>query len=133
MFDPRRGLRGVIPEPYRGGYAHSAALSQALATGIATELAKRLPETADPDVPRRLRQVSQGDGLPDKPSPLPNPVDHEMPLRRHRPRPQWPSPKPPSHADPCAVGLPAPQPGACIDPDVPCGAGTPDGYGPAAR
>jgi S-DNA-T family DNA segregation ATPase FtsK/SpoIIIE len=49
VFDPRRGLRGVVPEPYRGGYAHNAALSQALATGIATELAKRLPESADPD------------------------------------------------------------------------------------
>ncbi|MFE0509380.1 type VII secretion protein EccCa [Streptomyces sp. NPDC058964] len=49
VFDPRRGLRGVIPEPYRGGYAHNAALSQALATGIVTELAKRLPEAPDPD------------------------------------------------------------------------------------
>ncbi|MGW0766907.1 type VII secretion protein EccCa [Streptomyces sp. NPDC002676] len=49
VFDPRRGLRGVVPEPYRGGYAHNATLSQALATGIATELKKRLPETADPD------------------------------------------------------------------------------------
>ncbi|MET9252410.1 type VII secretion protein EccCa [Streptomyces sp. NPDC003717] len=49
IFDPRRGLRGVIPEPYRGGYAHNAKLAGALATGIAAELDKRLPETADPD------------------------------------------------------------------------------------
>ncbi|GHI04865.1 cell division protein FtsK [Streptomyces cellostaticus] len=49
VFDPRRGLRGVIPEPYRGGYAHNAKLSAALATGIAAELEKRLPESADPD------------------------------------------------------------------------------------
>ncbi|QKW06201.1 type VII secretion protein EccCb [Streptomyces sp. NA04227] len=49
VFDPRRGLRGVIPEPYRGGYAHNAKLAGALATGIAGELEKRLPETADPD------------------------------------------------------------------------------------
>ncbi|MEV5988081.1 type VII secretion protein EccCa [Streptomyces sp. NPDC052051] len=49
VFDPRRGLRGVVPEPYRGGYAHNARLANALATGIATELEKRLPETADPD------------------------------------------------------------------------------------
>ncbi|MET7362914.1 type VII secretion protein EccCa [Streptomyces sp. NPDC005562] len=49
VFDPRRGLRGVVPEPYRGGYAHNAKLAQALATGIAGELEKRLPETADPD------------------------------------------------------------------------------------
>ncbi|MFE6364152.1 type VII secretion protein EccCb [Streptomyces sp. NPDC057806] len=51
IFDPRRGLRGTIPEPYRGGYAHNAKLAAALSTGIATELEKRLPETADPDAP----------------------------------------------------------------------------------
>ncbi|WP_371648586.1 type VII secretion protein EccCa [Streptomyces mirabilis] len=49
VFDPRRGLRGAVPEPYRGGYAHNAKLAAALATGIATELEKRLPDTADPD------------------------------------------------------------------------------------
>lgn len=49
VFDPRRGLRGVVPEPYRGGYAHNAKLATALAGGIAGELEKRLPETADPD------------------------------------------------------------------------------------
>ncbi|MFE3264830.1 type VII secretion protein EccCa [Streptomyces sp. NPDC059215] len=49
VFDPRRGLRGAVPEPYRGGYAHNAKLAAALATGIATELDKRLPDTADPD------------------------------------------------------------------------------------
>ncbi|MFJ7961788.1 type VII secretion protein EccCa [Streptomyces sp. NPDC096324] len=49
IYDPRRGLRGAVPEPYRGGYAHNAKLAAALATGIATELEKRLPETADPD------------------------------------------------------------------------------------
>ncbi|MGA4897521.1 type VII secretion protein EccCa [Streptomyces griseoincarnatus] len=51
VFDPRRGLRGVVPEPYRGGYAHNATLATALSTGIAAELGKRLPETADPDAP----------------------------------------------------------------------------------
>jgi S-DNA-T family DNA segregation ATPase FtsK/SpoIIIE len=51
IFDPRRGLRGTIPEPYRGGYAHNAKLAAALSTGIATELEKRLPEMADPDAP----------------------------------------------------------------------------------
>ncbi|MEU1498754.1 type VII secretion protein EccCa [Streptomyces sp. NPDC005732] len=49
VFDPRRGLRGAVPEPYRGGYAHNAKLAAPLATGIATELEKRLPDTADPD------------------------------------------------------------------------------------
>ncbi len=51
IYDPRRGLRGTVPEPYRGGYAHNAKLAAALSTGIATELEKRLPETADPDTP----------------------------------------------------------------------------------
>ncbi|GGV02342.1 type VII secretion protein EccCa [Streptomyces spectabilis] len=51
VFDPRRGLRGHVPEPYRGGYAHNARLAAALATGIAGELDKRLPDTADPDTP----------------------------------------------------------------------------------
>ncbi|WP_328874433.1 type VII secretion protein EccCb [Streptomyces sp. NBC_00287] len=51
VYDPRRGLRGTVPEPYRGGYAHNAKLAAALSTGIATELEKRLPETADPDAP----------------------------------------------------------------------------------
>ncbi|MFK4222169.1 type VII secretion protein EccCa [Streptomyces sp. NPDC019890] len=50
VVDPRRGLRGVVPEPYRGGYAHNAKLASALSTGIATELEKRLPDdTADHD------------------------------------------------------------------------------------
>ncbi|MDT0613904.1 type VII secretion protein EccCb [Streptomyces lancefieldiae] len=49
VYDPRRGLRGAIPEPYRGGYAHNARLAAALSTGIAAELDRRLPESADPD------------------------------------------------------------------------------------
>ncbi|MFZ3560808.1 type VII secretion protein EccCa [Streptomyces sp. BH055] len=49
VFDPRRGLRPVVPEPYRGGYAHNTDTAARLATGIEGVLAKRLPETADPD------------------------------------------------------------------------------------
>ncbi|TQK44365.1 S-DNA-T family DNA segregation ATPase FtsK/SpoIIIE [Streptomyces sp. SLBN-118] len=50
VFDPRRGLRGVVPEPYRGGYAHNAKISAGLAAGIAKELDKRLPdESVDHD------------------------------------------------------------------------------------
>ncbi|MGW1538857.1 type VII secretion protein EccCa [Streptomyces sp. NPDC002309] len=44
VFDPRRGLRGAIPEEYRGGYAYNAKLSAGLAAGIASELDKRLPD-----------------------------------------------------------------------------------------
>ncbi|MGW0737012.1 type VII secretion protein EccCa [Streptomyces sp. NPDC002851] len=44
VFDPRRGLRGLVPEPYRGGYAYNIKLANALATGIATELDKRMPD-----------------------------------------------------------------------------------------
>ncbi|MER6997085.1 type VII secretion protein EccCb [Streptomyces sp. NPDC000410] len=53
VMDPRRGLRTVVPEPYRGGYAHNAKLAAALATGIATELEKRLSRDAalDTDLP----------------------------------------------------------------------------------
>ncbi|MEU0671803.1 type VII secretion protein EccCa [Streptomyces sp. NPDC006172] len=60
VFDPRRGLRGVVPEPYRGGYAHNAALAGALSTGIAAELHKRLPETADPDAPETGEPAFRG-------------------------------------------------------------------------
>ncbi|MGE7390418.1 type VII secretion protein EccCa [Streptomyces sp. NPDC004126] len=50
VYDPRRGLRGVVPEPYRGGYAHNAKIGAALSAGIAKELDKRLPEDGiDPD------------------------------------------------------------------------------------
>ncbi|MBG0855265.1 type VII secretion protein EccCa [Streptomyces spinoverrucosus] len=44
VFDPRRGLRGAIPEEYRGGYAYNAKLCAGLAAGIASELEKRLPD-----------------------------------------------------------------------------------------
>ncbi|MFF5706810.1 type VII secretion protein EccCa [Streptomyces sp. NPDC012794] len=50
VYDPRRGLRGVVPEPYRGGYAHNAKIAAALSAGIAKELDKRLPDDGiDPD------------------------------------------------------------------------------------
>lgn len=52
IMDPRRGLRDVVPEPYRGGYAHNGRLAAALATGIAAELDKRMPDDAtDPQLP----------------------------------------------------------------------------------
>ncbi|MFH8368740.1 type VII secretion protein EccCa [Streptomyces sp. NPDC018031] len=52
IMDPRRGLRDVVPEPYRGGYAYNGRLAEALATGIATELDKRMPDdAAGPDLP----------------------------------------------------------------------------------
>ncbi|WP_269858425.1 type VII secretion protein EccCa [Streptomyces sp. RPT161] len=44
VMDPRRGLREVVPEPYRGGYAHNTRVCGGLATGIAGELDKRIPE-----------------------------------------------------------------------------------------
>ncbi|MEU1001722.1 type VII secretion protein EccCa [Streptomyces tibetensis] len=60
VYDPRRGLRGVVPEPYRGGYAHNAKLAGALSAGIAAELEKRLPDTADPDAPMTDEQAFTG-------------------------------------------------------------------------
>ncbi|MEU9581335.1 type VII secretion protein EccCa [Streptomyces chilikensis] len=44
VFDPRRGLRGAVPEEYRGGYAYNSKLAAGLAAGIAAELEKRLPD-----------------------------------------------------------------------------------------
>ncbi|WP_432067167.1 type VII secretion protein EccCa [Streptomyces sp. C10-9-1] len=44
VMDPRRGLRGAVPEEYLGGYAYNAKLCGGLAAGIATELEKRLPD-----------------------------------------------------------------------------------------
>ncbi|MEU0137011.1 type VII secretion protein EccCa [Streptomyces sp. NPDC006296] len=44
VMDPRRSLRGTIPEEYRGGYAYNAKLCAGLSAGIATELERRLPD-----------------------------------------------------------------------------------------
>ncbi|MFE0376190.1 type VII secretion protein EccCa [Streptomyces inhibens] len=44
VMDPRRGLRGAIPEEFNGGYAYNAKLCAGLAAGIATVLDKRLPD-----------------------------------------------------------------------------------------
>ncbi|WP_431043426.1 type VII secretion protein EccCa [Streptomyces sp. P1-3] len=60
VMDPRRGLRDVVPEPYRGGYAHNAKLAGALATGIAAELDKRMPDEATD--PLLLEPGSWGSG-----------------------------------------------------------------------
>lgn len=43
VMDPRRGLRGVIPEEYRGGYAYNAKMCAGLSYGVAGQLEKRLP------------------------------------------------------------------------------------------
>jgi DNA segregation ATPase FtsK/SpoIIIE, S-DNA-T family len=48
VMDPRRGLRDAVPDAYLGGYASNAGVCGGLATGIASELEKRLPdETTD--------------------------------------------------------------------------------------
>ncbi|MGP8298271.1 type VII secretion protein EccCa [Streptomyces inhibens] len=44
VMDPRRSLRGAIPEEFNGGYAYNVKLCAGLAAGIATELDKRLPD-----------------------------------------------------------------------------------------
>nr|WP_308455439.1 type VII secretion protein EccCa [Streptomyces sp. SM14] len=45
VMDPRRGLRGAVPEAYRGGYAHNADLAGRLSAGIATKLKERMPDS----------------------------------------------------------------------------------------
>ena len=44
VMDPRRGLRGAVPEPYLGGYASNTKVCGGLAAGIAKELETRLPD-----------------------------------------------------------------------------------------
>ncbi|MGW7572497.1 type VII secretion protein EccCa [Streptomyces sp. NPDC054765] len=44
VMDPRRSLRGAVPEEFNGGYAYNAKLCAGLATGITTVLDKRLPD-----------------------------------------------------------------------------------------
>ncbi|MFJ6615551.1 type VII secretion protein EccCa [Streptomyces sp. NPDC091289] len=44
VMDPRRSLRGAIPEEFNGGYAYNSKLCAGLSAGIATELEKRLPD-----------------------------------------------------------------------------------------
>lgn len=44
VMDPRRSLRGVVPEEFNGGYAYNSKLCAGLSAGIATELEKRLPD-----------------------------------------------------------------------------------------
>ncbi|MFE6769828.1 type VII secretion protein EccCa [Streptomyces fimicarius] len=44
VMDPRRSLRGAVPEEFNGGYAYNSKLCAGLSVGIATELEKRLPD-----------------------------------------------------------------------------------------
>ncbi|MGD3112451.1 type VII secretion protein EccCa [Streptomyces sp. YGL11-2] len=44
VMDPRRSLRGAVPEEFNGGYAYNAKLCAGLAHGIADVLGKRLPD-----------------------------------------------------------------------------------------
>ncbi|WP_327218341.1 type VII secretion protein EccCa [Streptomyces cyaneofuscatus] len=44
VMDPRRSLRGVVPEEFNGGYAYNPKLCMGLSMGITTELEKRLPD-----------------------------------------------------------------------------------------
>lgn len=44
VMDPRRSLRGAIPEEFNGGYAYNAKMCAGLANGVAGVLEKRLPD-----------------------------------------------------------------------------------------
>ncbi|MCY0956907.1 type VII secretion protein EccCa [Streptomyces sp. H27-H5] len=48
IMDPRRALRGAIPEEFNGGYAYNAKMCAGLAAGIATELERRMPDDSAP-------------------------------------------------------------------------------------
>ncbi|GAA3193921.1 MULTISPECIES: type VII secretion protein EccCa [Streptomyces] len=60
VMDPRRSLRGAIPEEFNGGYAYNARLCAGLAHGIAGVLDKRLPD--DSTHPQNLEPGSWGGG-----------------------------------------------------------------------
>ncbi|OOC56332.1 MULTISPECIES: type VII secretion protein EccCa [Nocardiopsis] len=49
VMDPRRTLRGVVPDEYMGGYASSPRVCAGLAGGVAKEVEERLPEDGDVD------------------------------------------------------------------------------------
>ncbi|MFJ7189855.1 type VII secretion protein EccCa [Streptomyces bacillaris] len=44
VMDPRRSLRGAVPEEFNGGYAYNSKLCAGLSAAITTELEKRLPD-----------------------------------------------------------------------------------------
>ncbi|KOU94706.1 cell division protein FtsK [Streptomyces sp. XY593] len=48
IMDPRRSLRGVVPEEFNGGYAYNAKMCAGLAAGIASELERRMPDDSAP-------------------------------------------------------------------------------------
>ncbi len=48
VMDPRRSLRGVVPEEFNGGYAYNTKMCAGLAAGIANELERRLPDDSAP-------------------------------------------------------------------------------------
>ncbi|MGW2255874.1 type VII secretion protein EccCa [Kitasatospora sp. NPDC001660] len=48
VMDPRRSLRGVIPEEYNGGYAYNARMCAGLAAAVSNELEQRLPDENAP-------------------------------------------------------------------------------------
>ncbi|AJC54943.1 type VII secretion protein EccC [Streptomyces sp. 769] len=60
VMDPRRSLRGAIPEEFNGGYAYNAKLCAGLATGVAGVLEKRLPD--DTTRPEDLQPGDWGGG-----------------------------------------------------------------------
>jgi S-DNA-T family DNA segregation ATPase FtsK/SpoIIIE len=51
VMDPRRGLRGFLPDAYLGGYATSGRVGAGLATGVSSELEKRLPDDLNDAAP----------------------------------------------------------------------------------
>ncbi len=49
VADPRRGLRGVVPDSHLGGYAHNSVLAGRLAAAVAGQLQERQDGTAPGD------------------------------------------------------------------------------------
>jgi S-DNA-T family DNA segregation ATPase FtsK/SpoIIIE len=73
VVDPRRGLRGVVPDSHLGAYAHNSMLATRLAAAVAAQLEQRQNGTApgDPDTwPRIVLLVDDYDILTASTQPL---------------------------------------------------------------
>ena len=63
VFDPRRGLGDVVPEPYLGGRATNPAMAQQLATAVCEELGRRELAASKPSLPRIVLLIDDYDIL----------------------------------------------------------------------
>jgi S-DNA-T family DNA segregation ATPase FtsK/SpoIIIE len=64
VMDPRNVLKDLAPQQFIGGYANNVKACQALAAGVAKELAKRMPEEPGPPAIAAVPGVPASGALP---------------------------------------------------------------------